>query len=215
MEEEKRKAALSAIQIIKDRIKKKESKWKYKIAVLSGKGGVGKSTVAVNLAVALAKRGYRVGLLDADIHGPDVAKMLGIERADVLAERTEDGRFEMIPPETDFGGKTAPIKVMTLGFMVGEDQPVIWRGPLVTKAIWQLLADTKWGELDFFVEKALELGALGARLTGAGFGGSAIALVERGKGESLGREVAGLYTRVFPWKPEVFVVRPSDGVRVL
>jgi galactokinase len=70
-------------------------------------------------------------------------------------------------------------------------------------------------ELDFFVEKALELGALGARLTGAGFGGSAIALVERGKGESLGREVAGLYTRVFPWKPEVFVVRPSDGVRVL
>jgi ATP-binding protein involved in chromosome partitioning len=97
MEEEKKKAALSAIQIIKDRIKKKESKWKYKIAILSGKGGVGKSTVAVNLAVALAKRGYRVGLMDADIHGPDVAKMLGIEKADVLAERTEDGRFEMIP----------------------------------------------------------------------------------------------------------------------
>jgi ATP-binding protein involved in chromosome partitioning len=107
--------------------------------------------MAVNLAVALAKRGYRVGLMDADIHGPDVAKMLGIEKVDVLAERTEDGRFEMIPPETDFGGKTAPIRVMTLGFMVGEDQPVIWRGPLVTKAIWQLLGDTKWGELDFFV----------------------------------------------------------------
>nr|WP_245250279.1 galactokinase [Thermococcus stetteri] len=70
-------------------------------------------------------------------------------------------------------------------------------------------------ELDFFVEKALELGALGARLTGAGFGGSAIALVERGKGESLGREVAKLYTKSFPWRPEVFVVRPSEGVRVL
>jgi ATP-binding protein involved in chromosome partitioning len=107
--------------------------------------------MAVNLAVALAKRGYRVGLMDADIHGPDVAKMLGIEKVDVLAERTEDGRFEMLPPEADFGGKISPIKVMTLGFIVGEDQPVIWRGPLVTKAIWQLLGDTKWGDLDFFI----------------------------------------------------------------
>ena len=148
---EERKKAVDALQSIKERIKTRESKWKYKIAVLSGKGGVGKSTVAVNLAVALAKKGYRVGLLDADIYGPDVAKMMGLERVEVLAERTEDGRFEMIPPEADFGGKTVSIKVMTLGFMVGEDQPILWRGPLVTKAIWQLLGDTKWGELDFFV----------------------------------------------------------------
>ncbi len=101
--------------------------------------------------MTLAKNGYRVGLLDADVHGPDIAKMMGLERVEILAERTEDGRFEMVPPETDFEGKTVPIKVMTLGFMVGEDQPVIWRGPLVTKAIWQLLSDVKWGELDFFV----------------------------------------------------------------
>ncbi|MFA4646152.1 Mrp/NBP35 family ATP-binding protein [Pyrococcus kukulkanii] len=149
--EANREEALKALQSIKENIKAKESHWKYKVAVLSGKGGVGKSTVAVNLATALAKRGFRVGLLDADIHGPNVAKMMGLEGVDVLAERMEDGRFEMIPPETDFGGKTVPIKVMTLGFMVGEDQPIIWRGPLVTKAIWQLLGDVKWGELDFFV----------------------------------------------------------------
>ncbi len=146
-----REEALKALQKIKERIKAKESQWKYKVAVLSGKGGVGKSTVAVNLATALAKRGFKVGLLDADVHGPDIAKMMGLERVDVLAEKTEDGRFEMIPPETDFGGRTAPIKVMTLGFMVGDDQPVIWRGPLVTKAIWQLLGDVKWGELDFMI----------------------------------------------------------------
>ncbi|NJE48228.1 Mrp/NBP35 family ATP-binding protein [Thermococcus sp. 9N3] len=146
-----RKDALKALQSIKEKIKAKESRWRYKVAVLSGKGGVGKSTVAVNLATALAKKGFRVGLLDADIHGPDVAKMMGLENVEVLAERLEDGRFEMLPPETDFNGRTAPIKVMTMGFLVGEDQPVIWRGPLVTKAIWQLLGDVKWGELDFFV----------------------------------------------------------------
>jgi len=146
-----REDALKALQSIKERIKAKESHWRYKVAVLSGKGGVGKSTVAVNLATALAKRGFRVGLLDADIHGPDVAKMMGLENVEVLAERTDDGRFEMLPPKTDFNGRTAPVKVMTMGFLVGEDQPVIWRGPLVTKAIWQLLGDVKWGELDFFV----------------------------------------------------------------
>jgi len=146
-----REEAVRALQSIKERIKAKESRWRYKIAVLSGKGGVGKSTVAVNLAAALAKRGYHVGLLDADIHGPDVAKMMGLEKVDVLAERTADGRFEMLPPETDFGGRTAPIKVMTMGFLVGEDQPVLWRGPLVTKALWQLLGDVKWGELDFMI----------------------------------------------------------------
>ncbi|ASJ01484.1 Mrp/NBP35 family ATP-binding protein [Thermococcus gorgonarius] len=134
-----------------ERIKEKQQKWKYKVAVLSGKGGVGKSTVAVNLAAALAKKGYYVGILDADIHGPNVAKMLGVDRADVLAERTEDGRFEMLPPMTDFMGQITPIKVMSMGFLVPEDQPIIWRGALVTKAIKQLLGDVKWGELDFMI----------------------------------------------------------------
>ena len=133
------------------RIKEKEKQWKYKIAVLSGKGGVGKSTVAVNLAAALAKQGYFVGVLDADVHGPNVAKMLGVDKAEVLAEKFEDGHFEMIPPMNDFLGQTTPIKVMSMGFMVPEDQPIIWRGPLVTKAIKQLLGDVKWGNLDFMI----------------------------------------------------------------
>jgi len=133
------------------RINEKQKKWKYKIAVLSGKGGVGKSTVAVNLAVALAKKGYHVGILDADIHGPNVAKMLGVDKADVLAEKLEDGRFEMLPPMNNFLGQTTPIKVMSMGFLVPEDQPIIWRGSLVTKAIKQLLGDVKWGELDFMI----------------------------------------------------------------
>jgi len=133
------------------RINEKQEKWKYKIAVLSGKGGVGKSTVAVNLAVALAKKGYHVGILDADIHGPNVAKMLGVDKADVLAEKLEDGRFEMLPPMNNFLGQTTPIKVMSMGFLVPEDQPIIWRGSLVTKAIKQLLGDVKWGELDFMI----------------------------------------------------------------
>ncbi len=136
---------------LEERIKEKQKKWRHKIAVLSGKGGVGKSTVAVNLAAALARKGYFVGILDADIHGPNVAKMLGVEKADVLAERLEDGRFEMIPPMSDFMGQTTPIKVMSMGFLVPEDQPIIWRGALVTKAIKQLLGDVKWGELDFMI----------------------------------------------------------------
>ncbi len=133
------------------RINEKQQKWKYKIAVLSGKGGVGKSTVAVNLVAALAKKGYFVGILDADVHGPNIAKMLGVEKAEVLAEKLEDGRFEMIPPVNDFMGQTTPIKIMSMGFLVKEDQPIIWRGALVTKAIKQLLGDVKWGNLDFMI----------------------------------------------------------------
>lgn len=133
------------------RIKEKQKEWTYKIAVLSGKGGVGKSTVAVNLATALARKGFFVGVLDADVHGPNVAKMLGVDREQVLAEKLEDGRFEMIPPMNDFMGQTTPIKVMSMGFLVGEDQPIIWRGPLVTKAVKQLLGDVKWGSLDFMI----------------------------------------------------------------
>ncbi len=133
------------------RINEKQKQWKYKIAVLSGKGGVGKSTVAVNLATAFAKLGYFVGILDADVHGPNVAKMLGVEKEEILAEKFEDGHFEMIPPVNDFMGQVTPIKVMSMGMMVPENQPIVWRGALVTKAIKQLLGDVKWGELDFMI----------------------------------------------------------------
>ncbi|MCD6522442.1 MAG: Mrp/NBP35 family ATP-binding protein [Candidatus Diapherotrites archaeon] len=128
------------------KIKEREKRWKYKIAVLSGKGGVGKTTVAVNLATALAKRGYSVGLLDADVHGPDISKMLGIENKNIMIEEKE-----IIPYFVDFGGKIPAIKVMTFGSLVEEEQPIVWRGPLITKAIWQLLRDVRWGDLDFFI----------------------------------------------------------------
>ncbi len=109
---------------------------KYKIAVASGKGGVGKSTVSVNLAVALAKEGLKVGLLDSDIYGPSIPLMLGVT-----------GR-----PEYD-GSKLKPIdkygvKLMSLGFLMDDDNPVIWRGPLVMRALQQLMGDVDWGELD-------------------------------------------------------------------
>lgn len=111
------------------------------IAVASGKGGVGKSTVAANLAVALGRLGYRVGLLDADIYGPSVPMMFGInERPQV------DEALQKMRPFEKFG-----VKIMSLGFVVDPDTPVIWRGPLVMKALEQLLGDVAWGELDVLV----------------------------------------------------------------
>ncbi len=109
------------------------------VAVASGKGGVGKSTVAANLAVALARLGYRVGLLDADIYGPSVPTMFGIHER----PRVADNR---VLPFERYG-----VKVMSLGFVVDTDQPVIWRGPMVMKALEQLLGDVEWGTLDFLV----------------------------------------------------------------
>src|SRR6185436_9273471 len=109
------------------------------VAVASGKGGVGKSTVAANLAVALAKLGFRVGLLDADIYGPSVPTMFGIhERPRVVGNR--------VLPFERYG-----VKLMSLGVVVDNDQPVIWRGPMVMKALEQLLGDVDWGALDFLV----------------------------------------------------------------
>jgi ATP-binding protein involved in chromosome partitioning len=110
------------------------------IAVASGKGGVGKSTVAVNLAVALAMEGASVGLLDADITGPDVPLMLGLEGS----------------PSADAAGKIAPlerfgVKVISIQFFVPEGQPIVWRGPLVGGAIQQFLRDVAWGDLDYLV----------------------------------------------------------------
>ncbi|PSP96889.1 MRP family ATP-binding protein [Halobacteriales archaeon QS_4_70_19] len=110
------------------------------VAVASGKGGVGKSTVAVNLAAGLADRGARVGLFDADVYGPNVPRMLD---AGEQPKATQDGT--MIPPEK-YG-----MKLMSMDFLVGEDDPVIWRGPMVHKVITQLWEDVEWGALDYMV----------------------------------------------------------------
>jgi ATP-binding protein involved in chromosome partitioning len=109
------------------------------LAISSGKGGVGKSTVSANLAVALAAAGHRVGLMDADIYGPNIPRMMGVDEK---------------PPVT--GGKIQPleahgVKLMSLGFIVERDQPAIWRGPIIMKIIQQFLRDVDWGQLDYFL----------------------------------------------------------------
>jgi ATP-binding protein involved in chromosome partitioning len=114
---------------------------KYTIAVASGKGGVGKSTVAVNLAVAMAKTGARVGLIDADIYGPSIPLMLGINQKPRVYQ--VDGEIKMIPVE-NYG-----VKLMSIGFLVEDDAPVIWRGPMASGAIKQFMTDVEWDELDF------------------------------------------------------------------
>jgi ATP-binding protein involved in chromosome partitioning len=111
----------------------------HTIAVASGKGGVGKSTVAVNLAVALAKRGARVGLMDADIYGPNVPTMMGLDH---------------LPPPKD--NKMTPaeaygVKVISIGFLVKPGQPLIWRGPMLHSAIRQFVQDVNWGEIDYLI----------------------------------------------------------------
>jgi ATP-binding protein involved in chromosome partitioning len=108
------------------------------IAVSSGKGGVGKSTVAANLAVAMAKQGARVGLMDADIYGPNIPRMMGINAQPPVEN-------EKIIPLQAHG-----VKIMSLGFMIERDQPAIWRGPIIMKIITQFLRDVQWGELDYF-----------------------------------------------------------------
>jgi len=109
------------------------------VAVASGKGGVGKSTIAANLAVTLSNQGYRVGLLDADIYGPSMPMMFGITERPIV----EDDR---LVPFEKFG-----IKLMSLGFVLDVDTPVIWRGPMVVRAIEQMLGDVEWGPLDYMV----------------------------------------------------------------
>ena len=110
------------------------------VAVASGKGGVGKSTTAVNIALGLADAGHRVGILDADIYGPSLPRMMGIT-----------GR-----PESPDGEKLAPmenhgVKIMSMGFLVPEDTPMIWRGPMVMSALQQMMRDVEWGELDVMI----------------------------------------------------------------
>lgn len=114
------------------------------IAVSSGKGGVGKSTVAVNLAVTLARKGYKVGLLDADIFGPSLPKMLNEEEARPFLEAV-DGK-EMIVPVEKYG-----VKMLSIGFFVNKDEAVVWRGAMAGNALKQLIGDANWGELDYFL----------------------------------------------------------------
>ena len=114
------------------------------IAVSSGKGGVGKSTVSANLAVALAKQGYKVGLLDADIFGPSMPKMFQVEDARPFAEHI-DGRDLIIPVEK-YG-----LKLLSIGFFVDPDQATLWRGGMASNALKQLIADADWGDLDYFL----------------------------------------------------------------
>ncbi len=109
------------------------------IAVSSGKGGVGKSTVTTNLAIALAKMGYHVGLMDADIYGPNIPRMMGVDEAPPVQD-------DKIQPLVAHG-----VKIISLGFLIERDQPAIWRGPIVMKIITQFLRDVNWGRLDFLL----------------------------------------------------------------
>ena len=110
------------------------------VAVASGKGGVGKSTVATNLALAMASQGLKVGMLDADIYGPSQPRMMGISGKPV----SEDGK--VLKPMMGYG-----VKCMSMGFLVAEDTPMIWRGPMVQSALQQMLRDVDWGELDILL----------------------------------------------------------------
>ena len=117
---------------------------KHIIAVSSGKGGVGKSTVTANLAVGLAKMGYRVGLLDTDIFGPSMPKMFQVEDARPYAENV-DGR-DLIMPIEKYG-----VKLLSIGFFVNPDQATLWRGGMACNALKQLISEANWGELDYFI----------------------------------------------------------------
>ncbi len=111
------------------------------IAVASGKGGVGKSTTAVNLALALAAQGARAGILDADIYGPSQPRMLGL-----AGQRPRSLDNRSLEPLEAFG-----LKCMSIGFLIDEEQPMVWRGPMVTQALTQLIEETRWGELDYLI----------------------------------------------------------------
>lgn len=115
------------------------------IGVSSGKGGVGKSTVASNLAVALAQQGYSVGLLDADIFGPSQPKMFGVEDEPLYVEPDTEGKNWILPLEK-YG-----VKMLSIGFVVDKDKAVLWRGAMASNALKQLINDAKWGDLDYFI----------------------------------------------------------------
>lgn len=114
------------------------------IVIASGKGGVGKSTVAANLAIALARNGFKTALVDADIYGPSIPKMFGIE--DARPDVSAIGDKEMMYPIEKSG-----VKIMSIGFFVAPNQSLIWRGPMASNAIMQLFENTQWGEIDYMI----------------------------------------------------------------
>ncbi len=114
------------------------------VAVSSGKGGVGKSTVAVNVAVALALAGSKVGLLDADIYGPNIPTMLGLANAEVKVQQNTGN--QILEPAFNYG-----VKMVSMGFLIDPDQPVVWRGPMLNGIIRQFLYQVNWGELDYLI----------------------------------------------------------------
>lgn len=119
------------------------SRIKNRLLVFSGKGGVGKSTVAANLGLAFARKGKKVGILDVDIHGPNMAKILGVEKERMTS--TKEGKIEAVQVKEN-------LKLVSMSFLLQEpDLPVIWRGPMKMKAIQQFLGDVNWGELDWLI----------------------------------------------------------------
>ena len=118
---------------------------KYVLAISSGKGGVGKTSVAVNVAVALADMGAKVGILDADIYGPNVPVMLGMEAAQVKVVKAENGA-DVVEPAFNYG-----VKMISMAFLIAKDQPVVWRGPMLNGVIRQFLYQANWGELDYLI----------------------------------------------------------------
>ncbi len=118
---------------------------KYILAISSGKGGVGKTSVAVNVAVALADMGAKVGILDADIYGPNVPVMLGMESAQVTVIKAENGT-DVVEPAFNYG-----VKMISMAFLIAKDQPVVWRGPMLNGVIRQFLYQANWGELDYLI----------------------------------------------------------------
>ena len=124
------------------RLKKNLSRIKNKIIVISGKGGVGKTTVSVNLAYALAMKNYKVGIMDIDIHGPNIAKMLGIEGKQLIGGQSGIEPFQALPN----------LKAMSIALLTkDQDSPIIWRGPLKMATIKQFISDVNWGELDYLI----------------------------------------------------------------
>ena len=116
------------------------------IAVASGKGGVGKSTISINLAACLVKMGYKAGLLDADIYGPSVPKLTGLAGQKPQGGKHESGEYQHIEPLSAHG-----LKVMSIGFMIADEAPMIWRGPMVQSALVQLMRDVNWGDQDYLI----------------------------------------------------------------
>jgi len=138
-----------ALEAQNKRLKERMDRITHKILIMSGKGGVGKTTVSVNLAAALSMKGFRVGILDTDLHGPNIAKMLGVQGEKLYSSEDDTiDPLEIVPLVP--GGSS--LKVVSLALSGnGDDEPIIWRGPIKISVIKQFLADVNWGELDYLI----------------------------------------------------------------